>query len=127
MSDCPLVMITWEDSRQPAGRWMFLHDIPAASPVKCVTVGWLLTDGDAAKVICQSMADIESADMQAGGVMVIPACCVLSIERLEEVEAVSASCRRDQGPETEPKPQLTSRLSSTSDHAEYPMPSKRPP
>jgi hypothetical protein len=87
---------------------MFLHDIPAPKPVKCTTVGWLLTDGDNAKVICQSMADIDSADMQAGGVMVIPACCVVSIERLEEVEAITSSCRRDPGPATAPKPLLTS-------------------
>lgn len=94
MSDCPLVMITWKDSRQPSGRWMFLHDIPDAKPVKCATVGWLLTDGDDAKVICQSMADIEASEMQAGGVMVIPACCVVSIEKLEETEQITASCGR---------------------------------
>lgn len=113
MNDCPLVMITWEDSRQPVGRWMFLSDLPAPAPVKCVTVGWLLTDGDDAKVICQSMADIEAADMQAGGVMVIPACCVVSIERLEEAETITASCRRDPAPATGLTPRQTSPLSST--------------
>lgn len=87
-------MITWEDSRQPSGSWVFLHDIPAPKPVKCVTVGWLLTDGEEAKVICQSMADIESDDMQAGGVMVIPARCVMSMERLVEDGGLSASFRR---------------------------------
>jgi hypothetical protein len=95
---------------------MFLHDIPAPKPVKCATVGWLLTDGEDAKVVCQSMADIEASEMQAGGVMVIPACCVVSIEKLEEVETLTASCRCDPAPATAPKPQPTFPLSSTSDH-----------
>lgn len=39
----------------------------------------------------QSLGDIESEDMQTGGVMVIPACCIQSIERLEEVETLTFS------------------------------------
>jgi hypothetical protein len=35
-------------------------------------VEWLLTDSAEAKVNCQSMADIDTEDMQAGGVSVIP-------------------------------------------------------
>ncbi|MEN9709465.1 MAG: hypothetical protein RIQ68_1873, partial [Pseudomonadota bacterium] len=42
---------------------------------------------------CQSMADIDADEMQTSGVMVIPARCVVSIERLEEVGAAS-SCPR---------------------------------
>jgi hypothetical protein len=37
--------------------------------VKCVTVGWLLKDGEDAKSIAQSLGDIESEDMQTGGVV----------------------------------------------------------
>lgn len=93
---------------------MFLSDIPQPTPVKCVTVGWLLTDGPDAKVICQSMADIEADEMQAGGVMVIPACCVVSIVGLEEAEQLNASCL-DPEPEKAPKLQPTSVTASTSD------------
>lgn len=83
--NCPLVLIEWEDSRQPHGAWQWLSKLGNPKPVKCATVGWLLKDGPEAKVICQSMGDIEDEDdMQAGGVMTIPARCVLSIVRLTE-------------------------------------------
>lgn len=90
---CPLVMITWEDSRQPLAKWSYISDLPDIRPVKCTTVGWLLKDGDQSKVVAQSMGDIDSEDdMQAGGVMVIPARCVLSIDRLKEAGSLTASC-----------------------------------
>ncbi len=91
---CPLVMITWEDSRQPISAWTRLSELPECTPVQCVTVGWLLRDGADAKVIAQTMGDIDcDDDMQAGGVMVIPARCVLSVVELEEAVHLTASCR----------------------------------
>lgn len=94
-------MITWEDSRQPNGSWQWLSHVGDLLPVKCVTVGWLIKDAADAKVVCQSMADIDCDDMQTGGVMVIPARCVLSIDRLTEtgplkiVTSSSRACGRD--------------------------------
>ena len=92
--DCPLVLIRWEDSRQPTSSWIRLSDMDIdQKPVQCVSVGWLIRDTPEVKVICQSMGDIDcDDDMQASGVMVIPARCVLSVERLEEV--TSPSCHR---------------------------------
>lgn len=86
-SGCPLVLIRWEDSRQPTSSWVRLSDLPdTQTPVQCASVGWLIKDTVEVKVICQNMGDIDSeADMQASGIMVIPARCVLSVERLEEV------------------------------------------
>jgi hypothetical protein len=104
--DCPLVLIEWEDSRQPSGQWVYLSAIAEDhSPVLCATVGWLIKDTAEVKVVCQSMADIDKDDdMQAGGVMVIPARCVLSIARLEEVTS------SETGAVSEPKPQPISEL-----------------
>jgi hypothetical protein len=91
--DCPLVMVTWEDSRQPVAKWSYLSDLPETKPVRCTTVGWLLRNGPDSKVLAQSLGDIDcDDDMQAGGVMVIPARCVLSVVRLEEAVPVTASC-----------------------------------
>lgn len=90
---CPLVLITWEDSRQPRGAWVYISDLEQPRPVRCVTVGWLLKNEPDAKVVAQSMGDVENDDdMQAGGVMVIPARCILSIDLLEEVGPLTSSC-----------------------------------
>ncbi|MEQ1648433.1 MAG: hypothetical protein ABL898_07600 [Hyphomicrobiaceae bacterium] len=87
---CRLVMVTWEDSRQPTSKWTFLSDLPDHTAVKCTTVGWLLKDNDDVKVLAQSMGDIDADEMQTSGVMTIPARCVIAIKNLEE-EATSAS------------------------------------
>jgi hypothetical protein len=42
----PLVLIKWEDSAQPIPGWNFLSDLPQAAAVRCVSVGWLVHDGD---------------------------------------------------------------------------------
>lgn len=90
--DCPLVLIRWEDSRQPTSSWVRLSDLGSDhTPVLCASVGWLIRDTSEVKVLCQSMGDIDcDDDMQASGVMVIPARCVLSVERLEEVISPSS-------------------------------------
>lgn len=98
-SGCPLVIITWEDSRQPVPSWTRLTELPDGRPVQCATVGWLLRNGDDAKVIAQSMGDIDSEEhVQASGIMVIPARCVIKVEMLVEECASttsSSTCDRD--------------------------------
>jgi hypothetical protein len=111
---CPLVLIRWQDSRQPTSAWRFLSDVGEPSAVECATVGWLLKDNRDVKVVCQSVGDLDDPEnAQASGVMTIPARCVISIERLEEIEPLSgpSSC---QAPATEQMPPQTSQLSLTS-------------
>ncbi len=93
-SDCPLVLIRWEDSRQPLSGWQHLSDLKLPNVCECATVGWLLKDEPDRKVVAQSMGGITSEhDIQAMGIVVIPTRCVLSIEHLEETsELSSASC-----------------------------------
>lgn len=87
MADCPLVIIRWLDSRQPSGQWRYLSALPEARPVEVATVGWLVRDTIDVKVVCQSVGDLEYPEKaQASGIMTIPTRCVLSIERLTEVE-----------------------------------------
>jgi len=94
MSDCPLVLIKWEDSRQPAPAWTYVRNLSAQyRPVICVSVGWLVQDTNECKVLCQNFGDMESENAQASGVMVIPTRCVISVERLvekDEDEAIAA-------------------------------------
>lgn len=89
----PLVLIKWEDSRQPTSNWIRLSDLAEhQKPVVCVSVGWLIRDTVEVKVICQNMGDIDREDeMQTSGDHHDPARCVLSIQKLEEVREFS--CR----------------------------------
>jgi hypothetical protein len=111
---CPLVLIRWVDSRQPTSAWCFLAEMPAARPVECASVGWLLRDGEDAKVICQSVGDLESQDdAQASGVMTIPARCIVAIDRLEEVDPINpaSSLASDPASARSPTPQSTEPVS----------------
>jgi hypothetical protein len=91
-TECPLVIIRWQDSAQPISAWKYLSDLPSTRPIECATVGWLLKDNDDVKVICQSVGDLHNPNnAQASGIMTIPARCVMSIERLSEERRPSAS------------------------------------
>ncbi len=90
-TDCPLVIVRWEDSAQPIPRWQHLSELALPDIVECATVGWLIRDDGKVKVVAQSIGGINADDnMQASGVMAIPARCVISIERLEEAEPTSS-------------------------------------
>jgi hypothetical protein len=92
MSDCPLVIIRWLDSRQPCGQWRYLSALPEARPVEVATVGWLVRETADVKVVCQSIGDLQYPEKaQASGIMAIPTRCVLSVERLTEEETLTSS------------------------------------
>jgi hypothetical protein len=99
---CPLVIIRWQDSRQPCSQWRHLSALPEASPVEVATVGWLLKSTAEVKVVCQNVGDIGHPEKaQASGIMTIPTRCVLSIERLTEedgpISSVDPADSRDSG------------------------------
>ena len=81
---CDLVVVTWLDSRQSSGGWKWLSELEERDPIECQSVGWLIQDGDDAKVLAQSMAP-DGDDMQYAGDKIIPSRAVLKIERLTEV------------------------------------------
>lgn len=77
MSQKPII-IEWNDSLQPVTGWHMMDDLPTLDVAKCKTVGWLVAENDSALMVAQNIADPESAQMQAGGLMRIPKCCVTS-------------------------------------------------
>jgi hypothetical protein len=90
--DCRLVIIRWQDSRQPCGQWRYLSALPDATPVEVASVGWLVKDTSEVKVLCQNIGDLSHPEKaQASGIMTIPTRCVLSIEDLTEVEGTTFS------------------------------------
>ena len=91
-SRCPLVMIEWEDSRQPSSSWRRLADLTNGGAVRCVSVGWLLQDGKV-KVLAPNMGDVEAGEaMQVSGVVEIPERCVVKVSKLKEPKITSSSC-----------------------------------
>jgi hypothetical protein len=85
--DCRLVIIRWQDSRQPCGQWRYLSTLPEQRAVEVASVGWLVKDTDEVKVLAQNIGDLHSPEnAQASGIMTIPTRCILSIETLTEVD-----------------------------------------
>jgi hypothetical protein len=101
MTDCPLVMVEWEDSAQPVPGWQHLSEFTPQSVIKCVSVGWLIHDSTDMLVIAPNMGDLDSENnVQVSGVIRIPARCVVSVKELEEPELTSCPFSR---PDQEPK------------------------
>ena len=88
MSDeTPLVLIEWEDSARPIPEWLHLSDYTPSAAVKCASVGWLIQDDEMTKALAPNMGEIESASqIQACGIIRIPARAITRIVRLVEVE-----------------------------------------
>ena len=85
--ECPLVLVEWEDSRQPDPGWVHLAGADPGEISKCTSVGWLIYDGPEKKVLAPNMADIEDEqNIQVCGIIQIPASCVTRIVRVEESE-----------------------------------------
>lgn len=91
MDKCPLVRVEWLDSSQPVASWKFLSDYRdnPSSPLKCVSVGWMIRDDDDLKVLVANFGGVENErdperTLQACGVIQIPTCCVVRIFALNE-------------------------------------------
>lgn len=75
-----IVLVEWEDSRQPRPAWLRLSDLPTPDIVRCQSVGWLVYDGDDVKMLAPNLGDIgDPENAQASGVIQIPARCVVSV------------------------------------------------
>lgn len=80
-----LVMIEWVDASRLSDSWIDMNSVPDAYVHKCKTVGFLVSESDAALIVVPTIADIEHPDnSHTYGGMLIPRCSVLS-ERLISV------------------------------------------
>jgi hypothetical protein len=62
-----LVLVEWQDSRQPSGGWQWADECGKPEPVKCLTVGWLLQENEDALLIAQNLGDVAGERMQFSG------------------------------------------------------------
>ena len=82
---CPLVLVEWEDSRQPSSQWQYISSLDMPTVCRCVSVGFLLHEEDGIKVLAANMGDIDSEDdMQVTGVIAIPECSIKLVRELSE-------------------------------------------
>lgn len=82
---CDLVLIEWIDSARPIPQWQHLSDYTPMEPVKCVSVGFLLHDDENIKSLAPNMGDaFNEENIQASGIIHIPACSIVKITKLEE-------------------------------------------
>ena len=95
MDRCSLVLIEWEDSAQPIPGWQHLSALDDFQAVRCVSVGWLVHDGDEVKALAPNMGEVNSPErVQASGIIRIPTRCITAVRPLKEVRA-SSSRRRN--------------------------------
>lgn len=86
VGNCPLVLIEWDDSRQPEPGWERQQGFQPRPVCRCASVGWLIYDGLDKEMLAPNMADIESEqNIQASGIIQIPSSCVTRVVRVEEV------------------------------------------
>ena len=78
-------MIEWVDSAQPQSCWKFLEDVGTPSSIRCVSVGWLVSDDKENKSVAPNMGGVNDPDsMQVSGVITIPVRSIVKITRLRE-------------------------------------------
>lgn len=105
MDTATLVIVEWEDSRQPSGEWKRLLQFKPEGICECVSVGFLLYDGEDYKTIAPNMADISSDEnMQASGLIHIPTACITKISPLEEITSSLSTSHPTRASGTEQRP-----------------------
>ena len=80
-----LVLVEWLDSARPIEAWQHLSDYEYKEAVQCVSVGFLIHDGEKVKALAPNMGDVDKEEnIQASGIIHIPTCSITKIAVLEE-------------------------------------------
>ena len=77
-----LVIVEWEDSAQPSPTWQWVKDYEFPSIVRCTSVGYLIAQTRDAIAIAPNLGDLAREQIQASGIMRIPASAVRKIYRV---------------------------------------------
>lgn len=81
----PLVLLEWEDSIQPRPSWMYISDFDNPYVTKCISVGWLIDDGEDTKSLAPNLGNPDNQEVaQASGIISIPTRCVTRLVKLKE-------------------------------------------
>ena len=77
-----LVIVEWEDSAQPTSAWQWVKDYELPSIVCCMSVGYLIAETNEAIAIAPNLGDLGKEQIQASGIMRIPASAVRKMRRV---------------------------------------------
>lgn len=80
-NDFPLMLIEWQDSRQPVPGWRRIYEYDEVSPLTIVSVGYMIKDTDVV-VLCPNLGDVDESNPQSIGCMQIPKICIVSRKKL---------------------------------------------
>lgn len=79
-----LVIIEWLDSIQSTGHWECLDEYKHFEAFKCISVGFLVYNGEKTKGIAQSIADPkDQKNTQISGITHIPTCSIIKITEIK--------------------------------------------
>ena len=81
-----LVLIEWEDSHS-SGEWQALEDNYEDRVLSVKSAGWLIHDGERAKIIVPHLSQEDPrVSLQGSGIMTIPASAVVRVTALKETK-----------------------------------------
>lgn len=73
-----LILVHWQDSKQPTAAWLFTNELPPLKIAEAETVGFLVAEDEEIIMLAQSIANANQDDEQACGLMQIPKRCIVS-------------------------------------------------
>ena len=86
----PLVLIEWVDASRLTNGWMDWSDIPDPYQHRCVSVGFLVSENEHAKILVPTIGDVENEDNRhTYGGMMIPRSAIIAERRLSSGSAES--------------------------------------
>jgi len=75
----PLLLIEWVDASRLSNGWMDWGEIPDPYPHRCVTVGFLVSENEHAKILVPTIGDVEHKENRhTYGGMMIPRAAIVS-------------------------------------------------
>jgi len=80
----PLVMIEWVDSVRPIAPWQLIKDFEAPEPVKCFSVGWLISETRDVKALAPNIGSVADTFPQACGIIQITKRSIIRQVKLKE-------------------------------------------
>lgn len=86
------VIVEWDDAVHPAPEWVSLSDVPN-HPLRMVSLGWLVR-WDSERLLLAQSSGIGEADPTLGGVLTIPAGCVVSVSNVVRGKPVRGSASK---------------------------------
>lgn len=84
MVEVKLAIVEWLDSARPTSECQYLSEYKPIHPISCISVGFLIHDGDVVKTLSPNMSSIENNNIQVSGIIHIPTRSILKITNLVE-------------------------------------------